>query len=291
MKPPPFDYERPHDLAAALGLLERYGADARPLAGGQSLLPMLALRIARPAVLVDIGRLAELRGVQQEDGHVVVGAATTQRELERDPVIVQHLPLLAAATRLIGHPSIRTRGTIGGSIAHADPSAEYPAVALALDAELVLRGPQGERVVPAADFFLGPFTTALADSELLTAIRFPLPSASTVWAIEEVARRHGDFALAGAVAIVEPGEDGRCRRAALALFGVASRPFRATDAEGALQGQPLTSQTFREVAQLAVSAIDEPLSDVHGSAEYRRRIAAVVVRRALEAAAARAGAV
>ncbi|MCX7624440.1 MAG: xanthine dehydrogenase family protein subunit M, partial [Thermomicrobium sp.] len=266
MKPPSLSYERPDDLAGAIRALSQHGPEARPLAGGQSLIPMLALRIARPSVLVDLGRIAELQEVTVQDGALVVGAMVRQRRLERDPLVARHLPLLSAATRLVGHPSIRNRGTLGGSVAHADPSAEYPAVALALDAEMVVRGSGGERVVPARDFFLGPFTTALAADELLTAIRFPLPPATSGWAIEEFARRHGDFALAGAVTLLELGADGRCTRAAIALFGVATRPVRATAAEQALLGQPLTANAIREAALLAPAAIDEPLSDVHGAA-------------------------
>lgn len=287
MKPPAFAYERPQRLNEALEVLAREGAEARPLAGGQSLIPMLALRLARPTVLVDLGGIAGLDELSLEDGTLIAGAMVRQRRLERDPLVAQHLPLLAAATRLVGHPAIRNRGTLGGSLAHADPSAEYPAVALALEAELVIRGPSGERSVPAREFFLGPFTTALADGELLTAVRFPLPSAATGWGIAEVARRHGDFALAGAVTLLERAADGTCARAAIALFGVATRPVRAAAAEQALVGQPLTVETFREAAAQATEAIDEPLSDVHGSAAYRKQIVPVVVRRALEAAAQR----
>ncbi len=290
MKPPSFAYARPDGLAGALDLLAQHGADARPLAGGQSLIPMLSLRLARPGLLVDLGRIAELAQLTVQDGRLVAGAMVRQRQIERDPLVAEHLPLLAAATRLIGHPSIRNRGTLGGSLAHADPSAEYPAVALALDAELVVRGPGGERVVPARDFFLGPFTTALAENELLVAVRFPLPSTRTGWAIEEVARRHGDFALAGAVALLERGADGTCAGAAVALFGVASRPVRATATERVLIGHAVTDETLREAAARAVEAIDEPLSDVHGSAAYRQRVTPAVVRRALEAAWRRAGA-
>jgi len=288
MKPPSFAYERPRDLAEALDLLARHGSDARPLAGGQSLVPMLALRIARPSVVIDLGRIGDLTGLTLAGSTLTIGAMVRQRELERDGLVRQHLPLLAAATRLIGHPAIRNRGTLGGSLAHADPSAEYPAVALALDAELVARGPNGERTIPAREFFLGPFVTALAEGELLTAIRFPLPKPSTGWAIEELTRRHGDFALAGAVALLERAPDGTCAQAAVALFGVATRPVRATATEHVLRGRPLDAGILAEAAALAVEAIDEPLSDVHGSAAFRKRVTPVVVRRALEAAWQRA---
>ncbi len=290
MKSPTFAYERPQSLAEALALLAQKGADARPLAGGQSLIPMLALRLARPSVLVDLGRVEGLDELTLQDGVLVIGAMVRQRQLERNALVAEHLPLLVAATKVVGHPAIRNRGTLGGSLAHADPSAEYPAVALALDAEFVIQGTRGERVIPAQEFFLGPFTTALATDELLTSIRFPIPPTHSGWGMAEVARRHGDFALAGAVALLARADDGTCARAAIALFGVATRPLRATQAEQALVGRPFTTETFREVATLATKSIDEPLSDVHGSAAYRRQLVPVVVRRALEEAAQRAAA-
>ena len=289
MKPAAFAYERPGILDEALEALARHGSDARPVAGGQSLVPMLSLRLARPALLVDLGRLAGLDELVVRNGAVEIGAMVRQRRLERDPLVTQHVPVLAAATRYVGHPSIRNRGTVGGSLAHADPSAEYPAVALAVDAQMVVRSARGERTIPARDFFLGPFTTTLAEGELLVAIRFPALPAGAGWGVEEIARRHGDFALAGAVAVLERGPDGTCSRASVALFGVATRPLRATAVEQALIGRVLDSATLREAAALAADAIDEPLSDVHGSATYRRQVTPVVVRRALEAAAARAG--
>jgi carbon-monoxide dehydrogenase medium subunit len=181
MKPAAFAYERPGTLGEALEALARHGSDARPLAGGQSLVPMLSLRLARPALLVDLGRLAGLDELVVRNGAVEIGAMVRQRRLERDPLVAQHVPVLAAATRYVGHPSIRNRGTLGGSLAHADPSAEYPAVALAVDAEMVVRSARGERTIPARDFFLGPFTTALAEGELLVAIRFPALPAGAGW--------------------------------------------------------------------------------------------------------------
>ncbi len=289
MKPPPFDYIRPRGLDEALAILATHGPDARPLAGGQSLIPLLNLRLARPSLLVDLAFIPGLADVQAENGTVVLGAMVRQRTVERDALIAQRVPLLAEATRLVGHPPIRNRGTIGGSLAHADPSAEYPAIALALDAELVVRSASRERVVPARDFFVDLFTTALAPGELLTAVRIPVPPPGAGWAIQEIARRHGDFALAGAAVLLRQAGDGTCEHAAIALFGVATRPLRATAAEHALTGQPLTAESIREAAALAVEAIDEPLSDVHGSAAYRQRMAGAVVRRALEEASRRAG--
>ncbi len=289
MKPPPFGYTRPRSLDEALATLSTHGPDARPLAGGQSLIPLLNLRLARPSLLVDLAFIPGLADVQAENGTVVLGAMVRQRAVERDALIAQRVPLLAEATRLVGHPPIRNRGTVGGSLAHADPSAEYPAIALALDAELVVRSASGERVVPARDFFVDLFTTALAPGELLTAVRIPVPPPGTGWAIQEIARRHGDFALAGAAVLLRKTGDGTCEHAAIALFGVATRPLRVTAAEHALTGQPLTAESIREAAALAVEAIDEPLSDVHGSAAYRQRMAEVVARRALEEANRRAG--
>lgn len=288
MKPPPFAYEQAGSLAHTLNLLAQHGSEARPLAGGQSLLPMLALRLARPTILVDIGRLDELSGVNRSNGELVLGATVRQRQVAQNPEIVQVLPLLVAATRLIGHPAIRNWGTIGGSLAHADPAAEYPAVMVALDATFVAQGPKGEHEISARDFFLGPFTTALEDTELLTRIRIPRPRPGTGWGIEEVARRHGDFALAGAVVVLERSVEGTCRRVAIAVIGANARPVRAMEAEQALAGQPLTAPVLREAAALAVKAIDDPLSDVHGSATYRQRLVPVVVQRALQAATERA---
>lgn len=288
MKPPPFHYTRPGNLDEALTTLAAHGADARPLAGGQSLIPLLNLRLARPGLLVDLNFVPGLAEIRFEDGTLVLGAMVRQRALERDAQIAHRLPLLAAATRLVGHPQIRNRGTVGGSLAHADPSAEYPALALALDAELVARSATGERIIPARDFFLDLFTTALAPGELLTTIRIPMPAPGTGWSIQEIARRHGDFALAGAVVLLRKAADGTCEHAAIALFGVGTRPLRLQAAEQALVGRPLSTETIGEAAALAVDAIDEPLSDVHGSATYRRRMAGVVVRRALSEAAQRA---
>ncbi len=221
MKPAPFDYHAPTTVDEVVALLHEHGDEAKVLAGGQSLIPMLNLRLARFATLVDIGRVASLRRLERVNGHVVVGSMVRQRELEASDVA-----LLAAATPLIGHFQIRNRGTLGGSIAHADPAAEYPAVALALDAELDIAGPAGARTVPAAEFFVGTWETALADDEVLVAVRFPVWGDGSGFSVEEVARRHGDFAIAGCACGVQVG-DGRISRAAIALFGVAGTPVRA----------------------------------------------------------------
>ena len=281
MKPAPFDYHAPTTVDEVVALLHEHGDEAKVLAGGQSLIPMLNLRLARFATLVDIGRVASLRRLERVNGHVVVGSMVRQRELEASDVA-----LLAAATPLIGHFQIRNRGTLGGSIAHADPAAEYPAVALALDAELDIAGPAGARTVPAAEFFVGTWETALADDEVLVAVRFPVWGEGSGFAVEEVARRHGDFAIAGCACGVEI-DDGRISRAAIALFGVAGTPVRAEVAESALVGADADTVDAAEIGNLAAVEL-EPPGDLHASGALRRRIASAVVRRAVGRAIERA---
>ena len=286
MKPPPFEYHAPETVEEALALLSDHGDEAKVLAGGQSLIPLLSLRLARPSHLVDVGGLAELRQVRS-DGALVLGAAVTQRAAERSPDVRASAPLLAGTLPLVGHEPIRTRGTIGGSLAHADPAAELPAVACALEATLVARGPGGERTIAAADFFLGYLTTALADDELLTEVRLPATGAGTGWACDEVARRHGDFALAAAFAVVRVDQAGAVSYARLALAGVADTPVRARTAEAALAGQPAHDTTWEAAGHEAARGLDPP-SDVHASGAYRRHVAGVLTRRALSVAAGRA---
>ena len=281
MKPAPFDYHAPTTVDEVVALLHEHGDEAKVLAGGQSLIPMLNLRLARFATLVDIGRVASLRRLERVNGHVVVGSMVRQRELEACDVA-----LLAAATPLIGHFQIRNRGTLGGSIAHADPAAEYPAVALALDAELDIAGPAGARTVPAAEFFVGTWETALADDEVLVAVRFPVWGEGSGFAVEEVARRHGDFAIAGCACGVQI-DDGRISRAAIALFGVAGTPVRAEVAERALVGADADTVDAAEIGNLAAVGL-EPPDDLHASGALRRRIAAAVVTRAVARAIERA---
>ncbi|MFQ5680409.1 MAG: FAD binding domain-containing protein, partial [Gemmatimonadota bacterium] len=217
MKPPPFEYFAPDTPEEALGLLVEHGYDAKPLAGGQSLIPMLNFRLASPAVLVDLNRIGSLAGIEPgEDGGLWIRAMTRQREAERSPLVAERAPLLAEAMSHVAHPQIRNRGTVGGSAAHADPAAELPAVLLALKARLRIRGAEGERVLPAAEFFAGLFTTALGPEELLVAVEIPPPAPGWGWAFEEVARRHGDYALVGVAAGVRIGEAGRCEEARLA---------------------------------------------------------------------------
>ena len=287
MKPPPFEYLAPRSIDEALAALREHGDEAKVLAGGQSLIPILALRLAHPAVLVDIGNIAELRAISA-NGTLSIGAAVTQRQAERTAAITAAAPLLAEALPLIAHPQIRNRGTIGGSIAHADPAAELPAVALALDATMVVRGQSGERAVPASDFFQSYLETAIAPDELLTAVQIPSAQGPGLgWSFQEISRRHGDFALAGAATQVTLDADGRVTAAHLAFCGVASTPVHATAATDALVGRTLDTATIDEVARLAAADLDPP-SDVHATSAYRKHIAAVLATRTLTAANARA---
>ncbi|HUZ09457.1 MAG TPA: xanthine dehydrogenase family protein subunit M [Acidimicrobiales bacterium] len=283
MKPSAFEYEVPESLDAALATLAQLGDEAKLLAGGQSLIPMLALRLTAFEHLVDIGPLAELKGIRREDGFLRIGAATVDRVVGRDPEVAASVPLLTKVTPLIGHFQIRNRGTIGGSIAHADSAAEYPTVALALDAEMEVASSSGTRTIPADEFFESTWTTSLEGDEILTAIRFPVWSGRCGFGVEELARRHGDFALTGAVCGVEIGDSGEVRRCAIALLGMDSTPVRASPAESALLGRTPSAEDLTEVGHLAVQAADPP-SDLHASSEYRRQVGGEMVRRALRQA-------
>jgi carbon-monoxide dehydrogenase medium subunit len=286
MKLPSVEYEAPTTTAEAVALLAEHQDEASVLAGGQSLIPLLALRLARPAVLIDINGVTELSGVSRVNGHLAIGAMTREYQAEESAVVASDVPLLAAALPLIGHEAIRSRGTIGGSLAHADAAGELPAVALALDAEFVLRGQARGRVIPAADWFQGYLTTARRPEELLTEIRFPVAAPGTGVAFQEVARRHGDFAIVGLAASLTLA-GGVITDARLAFSGVADVPVRAAEAEALLIGERPSAELFDEAARAATAGIDPP-ADLHGSAEYRTKIAATLVRRALRAAADRA---
>ena len=286
MKLPPFEYEAPTTVDEAIDLLAEHLDEASVLAGGQSLIPLLALRLARPEVLIDINGIAELSGVSATDGGVAIGAMTREYVAEESKVIADTVPLLAAALPLIGHEAIRSRGTIGGSLAHADAAAELPAVARALDAEFVVSGPAGERVIPAAQWFEGYLTTARRPDELLVEIRFPTAGPGTGVSFQEVARRHGDFAIVGlAVSLVLSG--GVISDARLAFAGVSDVPVRAAAAEDLLAGERPSAELFDEAARLATGDIDPP-ADLHGSSDYRKTVAATIVRRGLREAAGNA---
>lgn len=280
MKPPAFEYHAPASIDEAVTLLAGLGDGAKVLAGGQSLVPLLSLRLAYFDHLVDVGRIAELRGIRNEPESVLVGAATVDAEIERDGELAKRVPLLARVTPFIGHFQIRNRGTVGGSIAHADPAAEYPAVARALDAEMEVASPNGRRRVTAREFFRGFWTTALERDELLVGVRFPVWHGRCGFGVREFARRHGDFAIAGAVVAVQLGTDDRIERCAIGLFGLGSTPLRATAAEEAALGAAPDLATA-EIGRLAVTPLGDVPSDLHGSARYRRRVGAAMVERAL----------
>ena len=283
MKLPYVDYEAPETVAEAVGLLAEHQDEASVLAGGQSLIPLLALRLARPALLIDINGLGELSGVSAADGWIAIGAMTREYVAEESQLVADAVPLLAAALPLIGHEAIRNRGTIGGSLAHADPAAELPAVALALGAEFVVRGRSGERVIPAAEWFEGYLATSRRPDEILVEVRFPAAGPDTGAAFQEVARRHGDFAIVGLAASLS-FTDGAISDTRLAFSGVADVPVRAADAEEFLAGERPSPEVFEEAARRATAGLDPP-ADLHGSAEYRKKIAATLVRRGLQAAA------
>ena len=284
MKPPRFEYHAAHSVDEAVELLGRYGGDAKVLAGGQSLMPMLNFRLARPAALVDVNRVAALAYVREDDGVVAFGAMTRQRTIEFSPVVAARLPLLREATRWVGHLPIRSRGTIGGSIAHADPSAEYPAVLTALGGEVIVQGPRGRRTVKAADLFEGYLTTSLGPEELLVEVRLPAIPAGAGYAFEEFARRHGDFAIVGIAAMVVR-EGARCAVARLATAGAGPVPVRLRAAEEILERDVLGDAAVAAAGARAAELV-EPDADLHASAEYRRHLTGVLTVRALKRAIA-----
>jgi carbon-monoxide dehydrogenase medium subunit len=282
MKPAPFDYVRPRTLDEALRLLADADGDARPIAGGQSLVPLLALRMASPKLIVDIRQLVELKTVEVAQDHVRVGALTTWREIERSPLLAREQPLMVEAVQHIAHYQIRTRGTIGGSCVHADPAAEMPGVAMTCDAEFELASPRGVRIVAADAFFTGALTTLVESDELLVAVRFPLWPQKRRYAFQEFARRAGDFAIAGCAVFWDSQGDGRCAGVHLGVFGVEERPRRLAEVEMALSGRRLTTDAIEDAAKMA-SEIVEAQSDLHAPAAYRRALLRVLVERALAA--------
>jgi carbon-monoxide dehydrogenase medium subunit len=283
----PFDYHAPATLADALPLLSRLGDDAKVLAGGQSLVPLLTLRLVRPGAVVDIHGLDELRGVRRDGGTLEIGALVRHRALERSEGALAACPLLSEAAALIGNVRVRSMGTIGGSLAHADPAAELPAVVRALDGVLVARGPAGERTIPAAEFFTGLLSTSLRPGELLTAVRLPLPQGRAGYAVEEFTRRAGDFAIGAAVASVELDAGGRMSRVRVAIAGAGPAPVRLAAVERSLTGIEPAEPAIRGAVRDQTLEV-EPDDDVHASAEYRRHLTRVMTVRAVIRAAARA---
>jgi len=289
MKPAPFDYQAPASLEAALDVLARHGGEAKILAGGQSLIPVMNFRLAEPALLVDINKLAELDFIRRaEDGGLRIGALTRQRRLERDPLVAAVAPLLHEAVPFIAHPQIRNRGTFGGSLAHADPAAELPALAVALRARLRLQRAGSDRWVEAGDFFAGLFATALEPDEILAEVAIPPLPPRTGWAFLEIARRHGDYAQVGIAALVTLDEAGRCREARLVYLSVGDRPVEARQAARLLAGEEISPPAIAAAAEKASRDEMSPFGDVHATAEFKRHLARVLTGRALRRAAERA---
>ncbi len=283
MKPPRFSYHAPDSVGAAIALLARYAGEARLLSGGQSLVPMLNFRLLAPAALIDLARIPDLAYVREENGSVAIGAMTRQRHVEHSEIVANRLPLLREALGWVGHLPTRSRGTIGGSLAHADPSAELPMTLLALDGSVVAAGPGGLRTIAATALFDSMFTTHLAPDEILVEVRIPVMAPHSGFAIEEYARRKGDFAIVGVAALLQH-QGGRCLRARVAACGVGSAAVRLTAAEQMLERNGLGLEAINAAAASAAAEID-PLTDPNASADYRRHLTAVLVGRALRRAA------
>jgi carbon-monoxide dehydrogenase medium subunit len=283
MKAPDFDYSRPRTLDEVFALLAEYGDEARLLAGGQTLMATLNMRLSEPALLIDINGIDALRGIAVQDGALRIGALATHTQIESSALVAQHAPLLAMAAPHIAHRAIRNLGTLGGSIAYADPAAEWPACALALDATIICRGAEGTRRIPAADFFLGLYTTALRPGELVMACDFPLAASGARFHFDELARRHGDYAIAG-LALASRFEQGLMRQTRIALMGIAGTPVRARRTEALLDGRAADAGVIGEAATLLAEELDGPLkpvADLTNSSATKRQLATVLLRRAL----------
>jgi carbon-monoxide dehydrogenase medium subunit len=279
MKAPSFDYARPGSLPEVFALMTQYGDDARLLAGGQTLLATLNMRLSEPEMLIDIGRVDALKGITLGDGFLRIGALATHREIEESPAVARHAPLLTMAAPHIAHRAIRNRGTLGGSIAYADPSAEWPVCMAALDGVVVVEGRDGQRRIPVADFFVDLYTTALAEGELIVACEFPVATDADRFAFDELARRHGDYAIVGLAVTLRNGTSG-VERARLAFLGVATIPFRPIGAEAALLGCELSATSVDAAIEIMKSELD-PMGDLTNTAETKRHLACVLARRML----------
>ena len=288
MIPAAFDYHAPATLGEAVQLLERYGEEAKVLSGGQSLLPLLKLRLGQAAHLVDIGRIAGLEYIEEEGGFLKIGAATREAALERSDLIRSRYPILADTAAVIADPLVRNRATVGGNLAHGDPANDHPATMLALGAQVVAQGPKGDRTIPIEQFFTGLFSTALASSEILTEIRIPVPPPSSGGAYVKLERKVGDFATAGAAAQVTLGKTGAVERAGIGLTNAGPAPIKAAEAEQYLRGKQPSERNLAEAARLAARAAS-PSADRRGSVEYKREMARVSAARALRRAVERAG--
>jgi CO/xanthine dehydrogenase FAD-binding subunit len=286
MKPAAFDYIAAQTLEEAISGLGRAGPDGKILAGGQSLVPMLNFRLIRPSIVIDINRIPHLAYVEAIGDVVKIGALTRHYTLETSPVLISHLPVMTAAMRHVAHLAVRNRGTIGGSLSHADPAAELPLMAILLDARIGIQSPRGRRIADARGFFVGSLTTDLEQDEIVTDVEFPMLPIDTGWAFEELARRKGDFALA-AVGVTISVRDGNADRVRIGMMGVGDTPLRATEAEALLGGRAMDAAAI-EAAVAAIEAAVEPNSDLHASADYRRFIVGALARRAIGAAWQRA---
>ncbi len=284
MKLPPFDYACPATISEAVQLLASRD-DAKALAGGQSLVPMLAFRLAAPTLLVDLRKLAELRQIKISERGVALGAMVRWRDIEDDARLATAHPLLKAAIAHVAHYQIRNRGTVGGSIAHADPAAEMPGIAITCDAEIAVVGKSGAHVIQAADFFQGPLMTALTADEIITEVRLPAWPARRRWGFQEFARRRGDFAMAAAAVFYDPDERGKARNVHVGVVGVADRPLRLDAVEAVLNGQTIDEATIAKAEAAASAAVDPP-DDIHASGAYRRALVGTMVERALKSASA-----
>ena len=285
MKLPPFAYACPTTLPEAIELLASHDGDAKAIAGGQSLVPMLAFRLAQPTLLVALRKLADLRGIRISDQGVTLGAMVRWRDIEDDERLETAHPLLKAAISHVAHYQIRNRGTVGGSIAHADPAAEMPGIAITCDAEIAVVGKSGAHVIQAADFFQGALTTALTTDEIIVEIRLPAWPAGRRWGFQEFARRRGDFAMAAAAVFYDQDARGKARNAHVGVIGVGDRPLRLTAVEDVLNGESIDEATIAK-ADAATSAAVDPQDDIHASAAYRRSLVGTMVERALKSASA-----
>jgi CO/xanthine dehydrogenase FAD-binding subunit len=283
MKPSAFEYYTPFTVREAVELLQRHGDEAKILAGGQSLIPMMNFRVARPKVLIDINKIKELDYIREEKGELVIGGLTRERTLEVSPVVKKKCPILAEAISYIGHLPIRTRGTIGGSLVHADPSAEIPIIVCGLGGKMKVVGPSGERILGPDEFFLTYLTSALEAAEVLVEVRIPTLPANAGWSFMEFSRRHGDFGIVAVASVLYLENKGLCRQARIALGGVAPTPMRAGEAENLLAGRVITEELIKEAGIKAAQATD-PESDYHASAEYRKDMAKVFTQRSLKEA-------
>lgn len=284
MKPPRFQYCAPYMLDEALALLHQYGGEAKVLAGGQSLIPLLNMRLAGPAYILDINHISELNYIEPEDGYLAIGATVRQRQVERSPLVQEQHPMLIEVIRHIGHMQIRNRGTVAGSIAHADPAAELPALITCLNGEIVAQSISGERIIKAEEFFTGYLSTALEPEEMATEVRFPWISPQSGWAFMEFARRSGDYALVGAAAVLTPALDGTCLSAHLAYLGISGSPIRAREVENSLVGTRLDDQAINAAGELARTFVSGDMNDVHATVDYRRALTTELTRRVLKTA-------